>query len=188
MSPVFAMEWVFRIINEWREAKRKICGQTAGDRSVGRTRDCRWIPPEADMFKLNVDASLFPGAGSFAIGTVVHDHHGTFIVGRTSRFLAPGSVLEAEAIGIKEALSWFVVQNLNGSSLQIEMDSLLAARAINGNQVNVLKTGDVFAECRARLNNSSGITLSFIRKEANKVAHKLARFPCIVNSHVDFTY
>lgn len=97
------------------------------------------------MFKLNVDASLFPGADSFAIGMVIWDHHGTFVAGRTRKYVAPVSVLEAEAIGIKEALSWSMIQCLNGSRMQIETDSLLAARAINSNSINVLETCDVFA-------------------------------------------
>ena len=51
----------------------------------------------------------------------------------------------------------------------------------------MLETGDVCAECRAILDNSRGINIVFVRKEANKVAHRLARFPCIANSHVDFS-
>ena len=117
MSPAFSMEWVFRTVNEWKEAKQKVCFQPSGGRSIVWNRGSKWLLPDEGMFKLNVDASLFPGADSFAIGMVIRDHHGTFVAGRTSKYVAPVSVLEAEAIGIKEAPSWSMIQCLNGSRI-----------------------------------------------------------------------
>lgn len=59
----------------------------------------KWEPPEEGTFKVNVDASFFPGAAAISVGMVLRDHTGKFIKGRTHAFTCPLSVLEVESIG-----------------------------------------------------------------------------------------
>lgn len=72
----------------------------------------RWVAPETGLFKINVDASVFPGESSFSIGMVPRDFGGSFFAGKTLSLQIPDSVSEAEAIGVREARSWIEDQKL----------------------------------------------------------------------------
>lgn len=52
-----------------------------------------------------VDASVFIGNNYFSIRLVVRNHQGHFIRGKIMRFTGCTSVLEAEAVGVLEALN-----------------------------------------------------------------------------------
>lgn len=65
----------------------------------------------------------------FSVGMVLRDHCGMFLEGRTVSLTQAADVLEAEALGIREALSW--VKNMEGRKVMVESDSLLAVSAIN---------------------------------------------------------
>ena len=133
----------------------------------------RWVSPEPGTFKINVDASLFPGESSFSIGMVLRNSDGIFIAGKTLRLQIPDSVFKAEAIGFREALSWLEDQNLQGAKVVIESDSQLTLRAIHKGDVNYLEVGDVIASCCQKLSQLHFTSVNFIRKSANKVAHQL---------------
>lgn len=59
----------------------------------------------------------------FTVGMVLRDHDGSFIAGKTLCLQAPDSVFEAEAIGVREALSWVSNQQLQDKKISIETDS-----------------------------------------------------------------
>lgn len=66
----------------------------------------KWHPPETGGLKLNVDASFFAGAETFSVGMALRGQNGDFMGGRCIAFPRPVSVVEAECIGVREALSW----------------------------------------------------------------------------------
>lgn len=141
--------------------------------------------PAQGTLKLNVDASVFEGSGVFSVGLVVRDYQGHFLQGRTMKFAGSISVLEAEMVGILEALKW--LQDFPEHNILEESNSMLSVAAINRGDKNQLEIGDLIEQCRVILHNRSGVLVVFARKQANKVAHLLARFPCTLNSFVDFT-
>lgn len=67
--------------------------------------ESKWLPHERGALKLNVDASVFPGMETFSISMVLRNHSGTFLAGKNIRLPVPTSVFEAEALGVREALS-----------------------------------------------------------------------------------
>ncbi|XP_074323447.1 uncharacterized protein LOC141660365 [Apium graveolens] len=69
------------------------------------------MAPAAGEYKVNVDSSWFQGAESFSIGMVMRNHLGNFIEGRTVTLYQAADALEAEVLGIREALSW--VKNMD---------------------------------------------------------------------------
>lgn len=60
----------------------------------------------------------------------MRDHDGTFVAGKTLCLQAPDSVFEAEAIGVREPLSWVSDQQLENKKVYIETDSHLTVQAI----------------------------------------------------------
>lgn len=99
-------------------------------------------------------------------------------------FVGRVEVLEAELIGIYEALKW--CSNCSDSRISVESDSLLSVQAIKGAVQNRLEAGTVIDQCRGLLYNLAGVSLGFIKKHANRAAHLLARHPCTINSFIDF--
>lgn len=66
------------------------------------------------------------------------------------------------------------------------MDSMLRVQAVNNAQHNQLELGNLIEQCCSILKNKIGVSVVFARKQANKVAHSLARLPLTLNSFVDF--
>lgn len=179
-----AMAESCRSIDNWREARKKLQVQKPS-RAVNI--DSRWTPPEAGALKVNVDVSIREGAESFGIGMVLRDHEGVFMAGKTLCLQAPSSVFEGEAIGVREALSWIADQHLEDRRVYVESDSQLTVRAIHNEDVNYLEVGVVVESCYQKLQQLEHVSLSFIRRNANRVAHELARYPCLAYCQVLFT-
>ncbi|XP_074359593.1 uncharacterized protein LOC141699337 [Apium graveolens] len=131
---------------------------------------------------MNVDASFFDNSEAFSIGMVVRNHQGTFIRGKMMRFAGRVQALEAELVGILEAIKWSA--EFQGNTICIESDSLCSVQAIKGQDQNQLETGLLIDQCRELLKSRDWVLLSFIKKQANKVAHLLAKLPFTLNSFI----
>ena len=148
-------------------------------------------PPQEDHLKLNVDASVVAGQNSFAVGMVLRNSQGHFIAGKIMRFsqnyAISGAVivLEAELTGIWEAMVWS--RDVAESPVIVESDSLLSIQAINNGHDNILESGDLVQQCQEEIRSSSRISVSHVKKQANKVAHNLARIPCELNCFTLFS-
>lgn len=46
-----------------------------------------------------------------------------------------------------------------------------------------VEVGDVFEECREYLDGRPDLAVYFVKRQANKCAHLIARAPCMVNCH-----
>lgn len=46
-----------------------------------------------------------------------------------------------------------------------------------------MEVGDVFEECQELLSSRPDIALYFVKRQANKCAHLIARAPCLVDCH-----
>lgn len=123
---------------------------------------------------MNVDTSVFEGADSFSIGMVLRDFEGRFIKGRNLCLPKPDSVFEAEALGVCEALSWIKMKAIHRAV--VETDSLITVQALKRSTENQLEVGHVLQSCwLSTLQDNVGVSVSFIRKHANKMAYELAR-------------
>lgn len=122
----------------------------------------KWSPPENGKLKLNVDASWYAAVESFSIGMVHRDGGGNFIEGRVFSFPQVESVLEAESVGVKEALSW--VMSREERKVIVELDSKLATDVINGQQEYVLEVGHVIDLCKMMLHLLPEVSVNHIRK------------------------
>ena len=95
------------------------------------------------------------------------------------------SVFEAKVIGIKHVLSWIKEDCINNSQVVVESD--LSVKDILEEKVNLLEVGDIVEEYKQELQSMTSVSVRFIRKEANRVAHVMARIPCLANSPIIFT-
>lgn len=98
----------------------------------------------------------------------------------------PGTVtvLEAEARGVHETLNWIDVLNLQ--KISIESDSELVVKAVENEVQYYLEVGHSLDFCREKFKQRDDLSLSHIKKQANLVAHQLARGPCLLNSSTEY--
>lgn len=119
------------LLQDWKEAptrERQATNQVDAGFRV-------WTRPSVGWSKMNVDAAVFQD-GSTGIGSVLRDSDGQFIHARCRRIHGEWTPREAEAIGLKEALSWSKEHNI--ANCIVETDSKILADACNG------KPGDAY--------------------------------------------
>lgn len=65
---------------------------------------------------------------------------------------------------------------------------MLMVQALHKNTHYFLEVGNVLQECRSLQMTRQDIHVSFVKKQANKVAHLLARVACEANCFIDFFF
>lgn len=179
------MQWSIKQVSQWREVQNLKPG-IKNIRTQGQGNNAgRWKAPEVNNFKVNVDASVFPGSNSYSVGMILRDHNGGFRKARNLRCEGQVSVFEAEARGVLEAIRW--VLSLGIADVVVENDSMLTVQAICKGTDILHEVGHMLQESRSLIQARPDISVSFIKKQANKVAHLLARVPCEVNCFNDFS-
>ncbi|XP_074355893.1 uncharacterized protein LOC141695553 [Apium graveolens] len=185
LTPALAMEWSKKQVNEWREVRKRSRGVQGSISTTNQAAARAWIAPQEGEFKLNVDASVVEGQPFFTVGMVIRDHAGQFVQGRNSKTAGVVSVLEAEALGVLEALSW--LHTLPDMKVLVESDSLNVVNAILADMEYQVEVGHVIEACRSLLGELVNVSVRFVRRQANKVAHLMARVPCSLNCHNMFS-
>ncbi|XP_074352388.1 uncharacterized protein LOC141691557 [Apium graveolens] len=167
-----AVDWSAKQVAEWKRANNK--PESAERVSDSRpTNESRWQHPVPGNLKLNVDASVIAGQNSYTLGMVIRNHQGEYISGKVMRCAGRVSVLEPELEGIAEALSW--AQNVTEGEVVIESDSLASVNAVQKGHENLLELGDLVQYCQDMLRANERFMISFVRRQANRVAHEVAR-------------
>ncbi|KAM6569414.1 hypothetical protein CsatB_017399 [Cannabis sativa] len=132
-----------------------------------------WTVPSVNSIKVNVDAALFDGGNRYGCGLVARDHFGMLIEGKMALFSGSVTPKVAEAIGIREALSW--IKRHNWQQVTLETDCLTVVQAIRS-EVNMISMfGQIIQECKSLLFELKTISVLFVKRSANVVAHNCAR-------------
>ncbi|XP_060959356.1 uncharacterized protein LOC133030581 [Cannabis sativa] len=117
-----------KIVEEMAMIAWRICWKSAQAQKAapllnvnyGNGRE-HWMKPMNHKFKINVDGAIFEAENSFGVGYVVRDLSAMLVeAGSISKFGVVAPEI-AEAIGVKEALSWIKKQHLD--DVEIETDS-----------------------------------------------------------------
>ncbi|KAL8098488.1 hypothetical protein AgCh_031307 [Apium graveolens] len=113
----------------------------------------------------------------------VNDLKRPFHPGSNPQFAGTVPVMEAEAIVMREAIRWIISMGMD--NVDIESDSLCTVNAVNSGTDNLLKVGVIFQECRKLLVGCRNVLVDFIKRQANKVAHLIARVSFEVGCLID---
>uniref|UniRef100_A0A803QNR4 RNase H type-1 domain-containing protein n=1 Tax=Cannabis sativa TaxID=3483 RepID=A0A803QNR4_CANSA len=87
-----------------------------------------WIKPVDSVIKVNVDATFFEEASRFGFGMVDKDYTGKLLDACCQSAHGHLNVAAAEALGVKEALSW--IKGKQWHHVEIETDSKLTMQAV----------------------------------------------------------
>ncbi|KAM6547197.1 hypothetical protein CsatB_018873 [Cannabis sativa] len=131
-----------------------------------------WLKPSVGI-KLNVDAAISERSSKHGFGCVVRNADGILIAAFAG--VKPGRVSPelAEIMGIMEALSW--LKNHSYTQAIVETDSLVCAEAIRSAEVFVSSFGSVVEDCKKIFKSLFNVSLLFVKRSANCVAHFVAR-------------
>jgi len=163
-----AVQLAREVLAQWQAAN----GSSAAPAQRQQQQQTRWQPPDADYLKCNLDAAIFEEQ-MIGIGMCIQDSHGNFIKASTKWYDGVPPPSEAEAMGLREAILW--LGQLGLSKVQIELDGKLVVDNILNRTNNQSDFGNIIHMCRSLLQQFSNFKINFVRKQANYVAHGLAR-------------
>lgn len=132
----------------------------------------RWQAPQQNWVKINMDAAIFADIRTIGIGGIIRDANGKFLKAICKKVEGSWSPREAEALSLKEILSW--TKQYGFTRCVFETDSKLLADACNGGSGRSY-FHDIVRECVDLIKHFENVLVRFTHRSANEVAHTLAR-------------
>jgi ribonuclease HI len=131
-----------------------------------------WSKPPPGSYKLNIDAS-FHSDGTGAAGLVLQNHNGEAIacIGCTLDNLL--SAATSDATALLKGLEF--LENLDTTSVCIKSDSFELIQACNGEVEIRSPYSAILSECFLKISTMQEISFEHCLRDANQVAHQLAR-------------
>uniref|UniRef100_A0A803PA62 RNase H type-1 domain-containing protein n=1 Tax=Cannabis sativa TaxID=3483 RepID=A0A803PA62_CANSA len=99
--------------------------------------------PQENTSKVTIDVAIFCDRAAFDYDIVDQDSQGELVMAQSDNFAGIGAFDLAEAIGIKEALSWIKIQSWQ--KVELESDCLVVVQAIR-NSLSMLSSFRVIIE------------------------------------------
>lgn len=156
------------LLAEWRNATEvdKI------KRGAGIVQTKRWCKPPDGWIKINIDAACRSNSDFIGVGCVVRNERGEFLRARTNMIRIRGQAREAEAVSLKEPLSW--IKNWRTSKCIFESDAKTLVDALQGRPEKSIF--DTLVEvCRELMKHFQEVSVKFVNRSANMSAHMLAQ-------------
>jgi len=185
------------LLEEWRHANLKqllrttlveeataVTRQHGSAVSDSSSRIHKWQKPRSGRLKCNVDVSFSMTENKLGIGMCLRNEEGRFIRGKTMWFSPVYSVDVGEALGLFYAIRW--AHELRLQNVNFEVDSKRVADYFNRSNRDITEFGNIMDcnihYCHSNLENSH---VEFIRRQANSVAHELAKASTsLTNFHI----
>jgi len=129
-------------------------------------------------------ATIFNGNSAMGYGICFRDSSGSLLFGKSDYKYLSVIVLEAEAIGLLESLRLAISKDFH--NVVFETDIKLLVDLLHNSNLSLNEIGDLDLECKILLISKSDYVVSFVRRQANRIAHNIARalshpsHPCLL--------
>jgi ribonuclease HI len=143
-----------------------------------------WQKPILGWYKCNVDAGFHREVNKTSISWCLRDHQGRFVMAETTWFDENHSIVEGEALALLEALR--AMTNRNMQQVIFESDSKNVVDAVHHYRGGYSEFSCLVAHINNLLASSSNFVVKFIKRQANMVAHTLARAAISYARHCTF--
>ena len=148
------------------EPEQKVLG-------INKTIEVQWQPPPANVIKLNTDVSFDQSSHEARLGAVSRDELGRISFSATTKITNIKSPLQAEVMTIFFGVKLkFEHEWLN---VIVESDCKTTVSLINGVVFNFWEDGVWIKEILGYVEQFNSISFRYIRREANKLVHRLAK-------------
>ena len=111
------------------------------------------------------------------VGMVLHDSDGLLVACKSIVLLFCCSVKVAEAVGLREGLQWLL--ELHHFKVDVELDAKIVFDVFYSNPLAIDEFGCIIGDRRGLVSNSY-FSIQFVKRQANRPTHCLAR---AVRSH-----
>jgi ribonuclease HI len=132
-----------------------------------------WEKPMSGWYKCNIDAAFHQAINKTSTGWCLRDHLGRFILAETTWMVGSCSIVEGESIALLEALK--VMRQRGISQVIFETDSKSVVDAIHHFHGGSSEFSVIISNINNILSCNPNFMVKFIRRQANMVAHTLAR-------------
>jgi ribonuclease HI len=132
-----------------------------------------WEKPQFGWFKCNIDAGFYKDANKTTAGWCLRDHVGRFIAAGTTWLNGNYSVIEGEAIALLEAMK--AMEQRWIANVIFETDAKSVVDAIQYFHGGNSEFSLLISHISNFLSNGQNFVVKFIKRQANMVAHSLAR-------------
>jgi len=140
-----------------------------------------WEKPRETWLKCNVDAAFHDCNHITSFACSVRNSRGQFIQAQTKWQRANMTVLEGEAIALLDAIHFAVVNGWDRVVFESDSTTLVQALSSLGHGDSELCA--IVSSIIYQLSLHSNFEVKFVRRQANMVAHTLARATCSWASH-----
>jgi ribonuclease HI len=167
----FVFSRAVNMLQEWK-AVRDIASEP--DSATKTTVARAWCKPMTGRVKCNIDASFPTNSNKVGIGMCIRDEHGAFILAKTEWYTPRSEVHIGEALGLLSALNW--VHELQLGPVDFELDSKRVVDSFHSLAQDYSEFGVIIDHCKIIFSNYySNSSVEFVRRQANEVAHNLAK-------------
>ena len=153
--------------------KGKELGEGIQDSNNGERKDVSWKPPNAEFFKINVDASFVKAINAASVGVVVRNHIGEVII---SSWDYIGACYSAEEAEIRATISGLYIGITLHQPIILETDCSFVAGVLENYGFDRSPLVDLKKEAFSISKMLPNVKISKISRKANKVAHEIAKF------------
>ncbi|GAU30606.1 hypothetical protein TSUD_62260 [Trifolium subterraneum] len=133
----------------------------------------RWEKPTLDWVKCNVDVALVSGSGRTSMRLCFRDNSGHFMAGMTQWQQTVVSSVEGEAGALLSAMEEARYRGLD--RVQFESDSKVLIEAIHMKRRGNSEFLSIVHDILSLMSSFINFEVKFVRRQANLVAHTLAR-------------
>jgi ribonuclease HI len=141
--------------------------------AVQQQHDRTWQQPPRGWYKCNVDAGFFDDLHKTSAGWCLRDYTGSFVMAGTLWNEGNWSTIEGESFALLEAMRAMVNRGI--THVIFESDSKIVVDAIHTSRDGVSEFSSLICNIKNMLLANSNFVVKFVRRQANMVAHSLAR-------------
>jgi ribonuclease HI len=155
---------------EWHSVQRIQHGTTNSNQQL---HVISWQKPLPGWFKCNVDAAFHKEINKTSTGWILRDHMGRFIAAETVWMDGNFSIVEGESIALLEALK--AIEHRGYSHVVFESDSKSVVDATHHFRGGNSEFSSLVRNIINFLACNQNFLVKFVKRQANMVAHNLAR-------------
>jgi len=132
-----------------------------------------WQHAQQGRLKCNIDASFSQEWNGTGIGICVRDDDGATVLAKSMSFSPLCHVFVGEALGLFYALDW--LSDIQMDNVDFVVDSKTTSDAFHSNRSDVSEFGHIITVQKLFTFQFTNSRVEFNRRQANEVAHALAR-------------
>jgi ribonuclease HI len=133
----------------------------------------QWQKPPVGWFKCNTDAGFHDALNKTSAGWILRNNTGNFVMAGTAWYQGKCSIIEGEAMALLEAMK--TMEQHGFSHVIYETDSKNVVDAIHNLRMGISEFSSIICNIRNVLVLNPNFVVKFVKRQANMVAHTLAR-------------